>query len=679
MKTIAVVTNSKQRRINACDVGKGIRNNLTEVFKDHVIINTYYLDELHGKEEITEDITIIMASSRGTVVREHVLKPETIIQAGRTFAKEGLKPLYNIPFNSDVLVVNDNIETILDSVSSLYNIGIRHLNLIPFELGKSYKDIQYALSPDEEDLVPDNIQTKINVGARVIDISTMLLIMNNLGLDREDIRQNLLKYQEKIAPANEGVTGNFESLITRTEELDQLLDLSNDGILLTDKNGKILVHNKTFKDLFDLKKPQNGLYLHKVLGSVGFDKYFDKAWTDDLIIFKNKQINMEKRDVHHTNNVTKMYFCFQEVTHIKKLEQNLSQKLRQKGHIAKYHFEDIITKSNDMLDIIEKSKRIAKSDLTVLITGESGTGKEVLAQAIHNSSDRKNQPFIAINAAAIPDNLLESELFGYTSGSFTGALKQGKKGYFEMANNGTIFLDEIGDLPYHLQSKLLRVLQERQITPIGSDTIIEIDVRVIAATHKNILEMVESGKFRKDLFYRINVFPLELPPLSKRKDDIMLLINRFTNSQYNFSNDAITLLEHYNWPGNIREVNNIARYIMTIETKDTVTKQSLPHYIIPSETIDTINRSKDSKTENILAEKYNLKTVLEVLKTINFLNDIEKTAGRKHLLEKINREQTIVKESELRKILDTLSSLDLIVIKKGRAGSFITDKGKTLL
>ncbi len=157
--------------------------------------------------------------------------------------------------------------------------------------------------------------------------------------------------------------------------------------------------------------------------------------------------------------------------------------------------------------LIERSKRIATSDLTVLITGESGTGKEILAQAIHNASPRKMQPFIAINAAAIPENLLESELFGYSKGSFTGALKEGKTGIFERANNGTIFLDEIGDMPLHLQTKLLRVLQEKQITPVGSDHVIDVDVRIIAATHKDPLKMVESGNFRKDLFYRLNVFP----------------------------------------------------------------------------------------------------------------------------------------------------------------------------
>ena len=210
---------------------------------------------------------------------------------------------------------------------------------------------------------------------------------------------------------------------------------------------------------------------------------------DEVIKFNNKYLNVNKYNIESFGRVTGYYFCIQEITYIRKLEQNLSKKLREKGQVARYTFDDIKTVSLKMERTKELGMKIAKSDYTVLITGESGTGKELMAQSIHNASPRHSQPFIAINCAAMPENLLESELFGYEEGAFTGALKGGKKGLFEQANNGTIFLDEIGDMPIYLQSKLLRVLQENQVMRVGGENVIDIDVRVIAATNKNLLEI----------------------------------------------------------------------------------------------------------------------------------------------------------------------------------------------
>ncbi|WP_334307544.1 sigma-54 interaction domain-containing protein [Paraclostridium sp. AKS81] len=199
-------------------------------------------------------------------------------------------------------------------------------------------------------------------------------------------------------------------------------------------------------------------------------------------------------------------------------------------------------------------KKISKSDYTVLITGESGTGKELMAQSIHNESLRSKQPFIAINCAAMPENLLESELFGYEEGAFTGALKGGKKGLFEQAHNGTIFLDEIGDMPIYLQTKLLRVLQENQVMRVGGESVIDIDVRVIAATNKNLLEMIRQEKFRADLYYRINVLPINIPSLRERKEDISMMLNYFMKKKRHISDEAKEILNKYPWPGNIREL-----------------------------------------------------------------------------------------------------------------------------
>ncbi|MGK0468859.1 sigma-54 interaction domain-containing protein, partial [Clostridium sp.] len=261
--------------------------------------------------------------------------------------------------------------------------------------------------------------------------------------------------------------------------------------------------------------------------------------------------------------------------------------------------KDILGESRQVQKLKQNVKKIAISNSTVLITGESGTGKEMFARAIHNESNRNEKPFIAINCGAIPDMLLESELFGYAKGAFTGADPLGKIGKFEFANKGTILLDEIGDMPLYLQTKLLRVLQERSITRIGSNKTIDIDVRVVATTNRDLVKAIKENKFREDLYYRLNVIPLEIPPLRERKEDIKLLIGAFIEKYCNFLNknflnmklgdDTEQILYNYKWPGNIRELENTVEYIVNmVGTNGIITKEILPENIFHNE-IDIFN------------------------------------------------------------------------------------------
>ena len=242
-----------------------------------------------------------------------------------------------------------------------------------------------------------------------------------------------------------------------------------------------------------------------------------------------------------------------------------------------------------MRQLKAKVLKIAASHSTVLITGESGTGKEMFARAIHAESSRQNYPFVAINCGAIPDTLLESELFGYVKGAFTGADPRGKIGKFELANKGVIFLDEIGDMPLYLQVKLLRVLQERKITRIGSNQVIDIDVRVIAATNKDLRAMIKENKFREDLFYRLNVIPLEIPPLRERKEDIaelvMFLVAKyarlFNKKVTGVDEETMRILERYSWPGNVRELENTVEFMINMMEGDGIlTTATLPKNLL---------------------------------------------------------------------------------------------------
>jgi transcriptional regulator with PAS, ATPase and Fis domain len=247
---------------------------------------------------------------------------------------------------------------------------------------------------------------------------------------------------------------------------------------------------------------------------------------------------------------------------------------------------DFVAGSAEMQQVIELAMRVARTDSTILVRGESGVGKEVLTRIIHRNSTRKNKSLMKINCAAIPENLLESELFGYEPGAFTGATKKGKVGLIELANQGTLFLDEIGEMPLTLQAKLLQVIQERTFYRVDGTKAIAVDIRIITATNRELEKLVEEKKFREDLFYRLNVIPITIPPLRERKGDIVPLVGRFLdkfNKKYQMdkkiSNDAFGYLLRYRWPGNIRELENMVEQLVVITPVDLIEPQHLPGYI----------------------------------------------------------------------------------------------------
>ncbi|GAB6099227.1 hypothetical protein JCM16358_11060 [Halanaerocella petrolearia] len=271
------------------------------------------------------------------------------------------------------------------------------------------------------------------------------------------------------------------------------------------------------------------------------------------------------------------------MTKVQELEQKIRQELHKKGLVAQYDLQDIIGDSEEIIKRKELARKYGKVNSTVLIRGESGTGKELFAQGIHNCSRRKLGPFVAINCAALPTNLLESELFGYEEGTFTGAKKGGKKGLFELAHKGTIFLDEIGEMEKSLQARLLRVIQEKRVMRLGSEKIIPIDVRIIAATNRDLNKEVSEGNFREDLYYRLNVLELEIPPLRKRKGDIMILLEFLLKKKCQQLNmnikridtEVIESLVNYDWPGNVRELENIIERIIVISDSQVVKKKDI--------------------------------------------------------------------------------------------------------
>jgi transcriptional regulator with GAF, ATPase, and Fis domain len=335
-----------------------------------------------------------------------------------------------------------------------------------------------------------------------------------------------------------------------------------------------------------------------------------KPWLEqELIIDINNALERYKFLKQNKQLLVNLEAQNAELTKLKQLLEDENTYLKTEIKTVK-NFEYIISEDEVVLQILQKIEQIAASDAPVLITGETGTGKELIARAVHDVSDRSSAPFICVNCAAIPEALFESELFGHEKGAFTGAIAA-KKGKFELAQNGTLFLDEIGELPMNMQVKLLRAIQEKSIERVGGSNTIKLNIRIVSATNLNLEVQVKENKFRSDLFYRLNVFPIELPPLRKRRNDIPLLLNFFLN-KYNkkyhtrikvIPNKIIAKLKSYDWPGNIREFENtIERAVITSKND-----QLNIEYLIPTENID--EETVSEKMEDV--ERNHILNVLE--------------------------------------------------------------------
>ncbi|MGE4284493.1 MAG: sigma 54-interacting transcriptional regulator [Clostridia bacterium] len=368
--------------------------------------------------------------------------------------------------------------------------------------------------------------------------------------------------------------------ITRREKekrdrIETIMNYSLEGIISTDMEGKITLINKYAACFFDTDG-QNAIGSH-------VSQYIPKINVQSVIKesrkilgetqkLDNMMISVNCVPIRGKHENTGSVITFQNVTKIQELEGKIRKELHIKGFVAKYNFNDILCKDNSMREAIRIASRFSESDSNVLIFGETGAGKELFAQSIHNASKRCNGPFVAINCAALPEHLLESELFGYVEGAFTGAAKGGKMGLFEIAHNGAIFLDEIGDISAKLQGRLLRVIQEREIIRLGHDRVIPINVRIISASNKDLHKEVEKGNFRQDLLYRLDVLKLTIPPLRERKHDIMILINHYINKEREkskcilkeFSDEAQRIILEHRWLGNVRELRNFCERICVL-------------------------------------------------------------------------------------------------------------------
>jgi PAS domain S-box-containing protein len=358
-----------------------------------------------------------------------------------------------------------------------------------------------------------------------------------------------------------------------------VLDYVHDGIITVNCQQKITSINKRAQQIIKITSAKAlGQNIGEVWPGLGISELIrtEQEEISKILQVRGLKIICNKVPIIVNNKLNGALITFQDISKIQQAEAHIRKEIYNKGHVAKMHFADIWGTSDSITRAITLAKNFAITHSNILIVGETGTGKEVFAQSIHNHSPHSSGPFVAVNCAALPAQILESELFGYVGGAFTGANKEGKPGLFELAHGGTIFLDEIAEMDYINQSRLLRVLQERSVMRLGSDRVISVDVRVVAATNKNLKELIKNNHFREDLYFRLNVLKLELPPLRERHQDIRIMVEAFLkkhaslNRKLVFDSLAFRALENYSWPGNIRELQNTIERLMAFCQTETV-------------------------------------------------------------------------------------------------------------
>lgn len=665
MKELAIVARGKITCF-------AFQEQLEHLLGNRVNIKGYYIDG-NIKFNIKADVVLITSAHIYPEATKYISTDCPTFIARRSINYHEVQQLLEIPAGTNVLLVNDMPKTAQETIALLRALGIDHINYHPYVPGlKDYPRLKIAVTPGELDLVPNFIERVVDIKSRIIDITTLVEILDKLGLLDEQanllsanyIREiiDLIKKSRQIASASDKINN----------QLQTILNTVHDGIIATDDSNRISVFNPIAESLLGLRsKDVLGKKIDFITDKNTLQIFNGEAEEKESFIRLNNHhivVNVSKirQNNHHVGNV----YTFKDVSEIQRLEEELRRKLINQQNTARYTLNQIQGESDAIQTTLAIARKMAPSPSPILIQGESGTGKELVAQGIHNASPRKNGPFIAVNFAALTESLLESELFGYDEGSFTGARRGGQAGLFEQAHKGTIFLDEIGDAPLPSQVKILRVLQEKQVRRIGSSRITPIDVRVIAATNRDLKDLIARGLFRQDLYYRLNVLPIKIPPLRQRKQDIILLGKTFYNNYFNnkpalpadsyFQLIAPYLLA-YEWPGNIRELQNILEYLINICPGQPPNPLLLPE--------EFQNKSNTFTTNN---NDYCRDIRYRVLREIEQANTLGKSIGRRSLAITLN-----CPEHRIRSVLDQLENDGLIIISKGRKGLQISNTGKS--
>lgn len=676
-KTVVIMTISKGAALFYA-------SQLKKIFENYIEIITYNMEEGDFKYITDADLYLIGTTSSEIFDYSIGCIPENkqIVIIDITFTKDTINKIKAIPKGTKVLLVNLSNKMANETVTDLYRAGINDVEFFP--IGPEEKHIpklKIAVTPAEARFVPSFVKNIIDIGHRTLTANTIIETAFKLNLSHLLETDNFKSYINNLAVSNYTI----ESLQMKSDKMESLfeilLNVIDIGIIGIDLDNIVFAFNDASERILgESRDDVIGKSSSKCLSCLPLNYLKDNIARPQskLITVKNNLISIATTPIIHGNKHLGYFATVQKFSEEEEKQNRLRLQLLHKGHTAKYEFDDIKGECPQILKAKNVAKRMSKSNASILLTGESGTGKELFAHSIHNYSDRCNEPFVAINCAALPDNLLESELFGYSDGSFTGAKKGGKIGLFEHAHKGTLFLDEIEGMSQNLQIKLLRVLQEKEIMRLGDGRIINVDVRIVAASNENIKKMVKEGSFRKDLYYRINTLPIDISPLRDRGNDILLIfehIKQSINATFETDNEVKRAFLNYAWDGNIRELRNIIEFL-SFTDKKIITINDLPDILFEDDITEEIeDKCEIEKHLRIIAGK-KYETYIYVLNEISKISSKGVNVGRKSLVEILKNTEFELSEQEIRGVIQNLEKVGLVQSFRGRKGTVLTEKSK---
>ena len=640
------------------------RRQLDPVFGAHVDFQICSLQS-GNVGNICGDVVVVPGPKWARRVGKSLNRDVPVVVARRTLERSGLEKVMSLPSESKAMLVNNEEEAAFETTSLLYELGVRHVELVPVYPGSHVPELDTAITPNEVDCVPSRVRQVINIGDRVIDPGTIIEIAARMGEEHVDLSQVLERLGQ--AATNPWLVRVLEQSAGTREQLEIVLSLVPEAVLVLGAHDEVTLINREACRI--LGRDVLGRSLRDILP---FDARWDNATLlNEPFLVNDTKYMVNKIPVRAGQSGRGGVVILKEAHELRDADGR-ARKASNHGYVAKYTFDDIAGTSPAIRHAVQMAKRFAQRKSPVLITGSSGTGKEFFANAIHNCSDRRAFPFVAVNCSAIPESLLESELFGYEEGAFTGARKGGKPGLFEQADRGTVFLDEIGDLSPALQARLLRVLQEKEVIRVGGTGVRTVDIRVICATNKDLKRLVEDGAFRSDLFYRISVLTLNLPDLRERLEDIpdlILAMLKKRNEPRNVPQEVLKVLSSYCWPGNIRELDNCVEYMLSV-SDTTIGLRHLPPHILEAAGIHV---RPDAPLGRPAQE------ALAVLQAVRQLSESGQSTGRRSITDLLLKRGQDFGEARVRRIIRSLRDQGFVLIGPGRSGVALTPEGARLL
>ena len=596
-----------------------------------------------------------------------------------SFRWRELRRLKELPAGSKVLFVNMTQTMAREAIAQLEQFGITHVQWVPFYPGApEVPDAQIAVTPDEVRYVPPGVETVIDLGQRVCTSGMMIEIALRLGL--EDLLEGpaFQEYVQEVATSNYSFDRMFARSIRLESQFHILMESLEDGVVGVNEKGEIFACSRHAEEMTCVSAALvQGRRCEEVFPYIPFVQCLQNRQILPARVMKvnGVDLSVEVIPVIRQNACIGAFALLQRFNDVEVRQNDLRNQLFRKGHYAKYSFADVVGQSSAIQKTKETLGRMARSESPILLIGETGTGKELFAHAVHRASLRSGGPFVPINVAAFPENLLESELFGYEEGAFTGAKKGGRPGLFELAHRGTLFLDEVEGMSSALQIKLLRALQEREVMRVGGNRIIHVDVRIVAATNEALERKVREGTFRRDLYYRLNTLPVLIPPLTERGDDMFLLTDHFRrelNGAFRLTPQVEEFFRRHTWPGNIRELRNAVEYFIYTGHEDITIEDLPPTLFLSKET------ALPPAALPVPAEADSSDTFRFVLAQLYAASEAGMPMGRDKLLQKAREAHIPLSQQEVRSILSDMAARGLARVSRGWGGSQLTPKGRSL-